>query len=274
MLIRTLSHISAVGAALVALSLTAVVHADPEDLGPCGKFDFSEGLSCKLEVSGGCTAKCAPLQVTAACRGGCTATATQTNCTNNCGTQCIKECNPGMLDCFVGCHAECDAPVEAKCVEKGGVKDCKAQAQAQCDMHCKDNCKVPHSSCDEHCTSCCQGSCDTQLNFDCDLSCTAKVQANCDVACAKPEGAVFCNGQYVNATDIKACVAYLATRNIKVDTSASGSLSCTGTDCTGIGDVKGCSTGTSANGYALGMLVIASTAALRRKRTRSEPSTK
>jgi hypothetical protein len=244
MLIKSLS----VASAFAVLTLSTAAMAAREDLGPCGTFDFSDGLKCKVEVSGGCTAKCAPLQVTAACQGGCTASAAQTNCTNNCGTQCIKECNPAKLDCFVGCHAECDAPVEAKCVEKGGVKDCKVQAQAQCDMHCKDNCKVPPSSCDEHCTSCCTGSCDTQLNFDCDLACTAKVQGGCEAACKKPEGGIFCNGQYVNATDIKSCITYLATRNIKVDASASG-------NCTGVGEVKGCSTG-SANGYGVGMLAV------------------
>jgi hypothetical protein len=252
----TVSTALALCAATMVLTASAPAHAAREDLGPCGFFDFSEGLSCKLETSGGCTAKCSPLQVTAACTGGCTASITQTNCTSNCGAQCIKECNPAKLDCFVGCHAECDAPVEAQCTQKGGVKDCKVQAQAQCDMHCKDSCKVPPSNCDEHCNSCCFGSCDTQANFDCDLACTAKVQGGCDVACKKPEGAIFCNGQYVNATDAKACITYLATRKIKVDTSASGSLSCTGTDCAGIGTVKGCSTGASANGYGYGMFAV------------------
>jgi hypothetical protein len=264
MLTKSLTLSTVLAASVAILSVATEARAAREDLGPCGTFDFSSGLSCKVEVSGGCTAKCDPLKVTAACQGGCTATATQSNCTNNCGTKCIQECNPAQLDCFVGCHAECDAPVEAQCVSKGGVKDCKVQAQAQCDMHCKDSCKVPPSNCDEHCNTCCQGSCDTQLNFDCDLSCTAKVEANCDVACAKPEGAIFCNGQYVNATDLKACITYLATRSIKVDTSASGSLSCSGTDCAGVGELKGCSTGASANGYGFGMLAVVGTAMLRR----------
>jgi hypothetical protein len=243
MIKSTLTAGFALASALFVTSVSSSARADREDLGPCGVFDFSKGLSCKIEVSGGCTAKCEPLKVTAACQGGCTASAKQSNCSN-----------PAKLDCFVGCHDECDAPIEAQCVKKGGVADCKAQAQAQCDMHCKDSCKVPPSNCDEHCNSCCVGFCDTQLNFDCDLSCTAKVEGSCEAACSKPEGAIFCNGQYVNATDAKACITYLATRDIKVDTSAKGSLTCTGTDCSGIGGVKGCAVGASGDGYGVAIL--------------------
>jgi hypothetical protein len=263
----------ALASAVFVTSLSSPARADREDLGPCGVFDFSKGLSCKIEASADCTAKCEPLKVTAACQGGCTASAKQSNCTNNCGAQCIKTCNPSKLDCFVGCHDECDAPIEAQCVKKGGVADCKKQAQAQCDMHCKDSCKVPPSNCDEHCNSCCVGFCDTELNFACDLSCTAKVEGSCEASCSKPEGAIFCNGQYVNATDVKACITYLATRDIKVDTSAKGSLSCTGTDCSGIGAVKGCAVCASGNGYGVAILgifgvVLARRVVRRRRSTR------
>ncbi len=248
------------GIAAIALSRPAL--ADRQDLGACGTFDFSEGLNCKIEVSGGCTAKCTPIQFEAACKGGCTATATQTNCTNNCGTTCIQQCNPAKLDCFVGCHGECDAPLKAQCESKGGSTDCQAQATAHCDMHCQDSCKIPPSNCQEHCTKCCTGSCDTQLNFDCDVSCMAKVKGGCDVSCQKPEGGIFCNGQFVNATDVKACITYLATKNIKVDVTASGSLNCTNGDCSANGAVgvknpiagSGCSAGSMGGSNAGGLL--------------------
>src|SRR5262245_11916871 len=41
---------------------------------PCGNFDFSGGLNCKIEVSGGCSIQCTPLQFEASCTGQCTAT--------------------------------------------------------------------------------------------------------------------------------------------------------------------------------------------------------
>src|SRR4051794_22951892 len=74
---------------------------------PCGKFDFSQGLSCKIEVEGGCTADCTPLKLEAGCSGGCTVAAT-TACVDDCGTQCVAMCDPAHLDCFAGCHSECD----------------------------------------------------------------------------------------------------------------------------------------------------------------------
>jgi len=221
--------IKTIGWALVALLTLLALPAQAED-SPCGKFDFSDGgLSCRIEVEGGCKAQCTPLSFKAGCTGGCTATATQ-NCTGSCGTQCLAECNPELLDCFKGCHAECDEPVKKQCEEKGGT-NCTEQAVAQCDMHCETSCKVPPSNCQDHCVSCCNGGCTTQANFDCDFNCFAELKGGCEVQCSKPSGALFCNGQYVYASDIKACITWLATQGINVDASASAELTC---------DLNGC----------------------------------
>jgi len=207
---------------------------------PCGKFDFSQGIDCKIEVEGGCKAQCTPLSFKAGCEGGCNATATQ-DCTGTCGTQCLQECNPELLDCFKGCHAECDAEVQALCEaeDMDGV-DCAEQAVAQCDLHCEDACEVPPSNCQDHCVSCCNGGCTTQVNFGCDFDCFAELKGGCDVQCSKPKGAIFCNGQYVNASDIDACVQYLLTQGIEVDASASGEINCSGGDCNIDGALDGC----------------------------------
>ncbi len=222
------------GAAMAAstvLLLTTSSFAQREDAGPCGKFDFSAGFDCKIEVEGGCTAQCTPLSFKAGCSGGCTASAT-TDCTGSCGTQCLAECNPELLDCFAGCHAECDADVQAQCEAKGGQADCAEQAVAQCDMHCEASCEVPPSSCQDHCVSCCNGGCQTQVNFDCDFDCFAELSGGCDVNCSRPEGALFCNGQFVNAADITGCINWLLTeKGIEVDVSASASLNCSGGNC-------------------------------------------
>lgn len=46
---------------------------------------------------------------------------------------------------------------------------------------------------------------------------------------------IDCNGQFVDATDVQQCIAYLATKGVKVDVSAQGSASgsCNGGDCGG-----------------------------------------
>lgn len=237
---------------------------------PCGNFDFTGGLACKIEVSGGCSAQCQPFNFEVGCTGQCVAVA-QPACVDTCGVSCLKECDPALLDCFEGCHAECDAPVQSACEKKAG-KDCANTSKAQCDIHCKAQCKVPSSTCEEHCQSCCTGGCNTQVNYDCDYSCIAKLQGGCDVQCQKPEGALFCNGQYVHASDITACVSSLLTKGITVDASATATCNVNG--CNLDAAVSGCSTsgvapvtgygGAAFGAVALGLVVARS----RRKRSK------
>src|ERR1019366_2553290 len=75
---------------LVAISLglavTATSTARADDAGnPCGAFDFSQGIDCKVEVSGGCTADCTPLKLEVGCKGGCT---TEVPPDSTCTTYC------------------------------------------------------------------------------------------------------------------------------------------------------------------------------------------
>jgi MYXO-CTERM domain-containing protein len=224
--------------AMLPLALAAQV-ARADD--PCGKFDFSDGkFDCKIQVEGGCSASCTPLKFEAGCTGGCTVSAS-TSCVDTCGTQCIQQCDPQLLDCFAGCHAECDEPVKQQCLAKGSDTDCVEQATAQCDVHCNDSCAVPPSNCQEHCQSCCTGGCVTQVNFDCDYQCFADLQGGCDVQCSEPSGALFCNGQYVFASDIDACITYLSNQGIEVDVSARGQVECDISGCTGDGTSTVCS---------------------------------
>lgn len=222
-------------AAVLATLPLALAASSAHAAEPCGKFDFSEGtFSCKIEVEGGCSAQCTPLKFEAGCTGGCTATAS-TSCVDSCGTTCIQQCNPELLDCFAGCHAECDEPVKQECMNKHPGDDCVELSVAQCDIHCKDSCEVPPSNCQEHCTSCCSGGCVTQTNYDCDYQCFADLQGGCDVQCSKPAGALFCNGQYVFASDIEECITFLANEGITVDVSARGEIECDLNGCTGDG---------------------------------------
>jgi len=227
------SRLIAATLALVPVSLAAqsAFAADP-----CGNFAFiqSGSIDCRIEVEGGCTAQCEPFSFEAGCTGTCTAVA-QTSCVDSCGTTCIQQCDPALLDCFAGCHAECDEPTKAQCAMSNPEADCVNQAVAQCDVHCRASCEVPPSDCAEHCQSCCTGGCTTQANYDCDYDCFAELKGGCDVQCQDPSGALFCNGQYVHATDIEACIVYLADQGITVDVSARGTVTCDLNGCEGEG---------------------------------------
>lgn len=243
---------------------------------PCGKFDFADAasFSCKIEVKGGCSAQCTPLSFEAGCTGGCTATATM-SCTGTCGTQCVASCDPTKLDCYAGCHAECDEPVKQQCVASHPNDDCVTQAVAQCDIHCNAQCDVAtDTNCAEHCQTCCNGGCTTQANFDCDYSCFAELKGGCDVQCSEPDGALFCNGQYVHASDIDACITYLADKGVTVDVSARGSVTCDLNGCDGEGSAAAgiCSVSNpgiesaAAGGASLAVLGLALGLGARRRR--------
>lgn len=259
--------IAAVVASLPLALIAGPAHADT----PCGKFDFTSGINCKIEVEGGCTADCKPLNFEAGCSGGCSGSA-MTTCVNDCGTQCVAMCDPAHLDCFAGCHGECDQPTIDTCKAKQPTADCVSTAKAQCDIHCNDACKVPPSDCTEHCNRCCTGSCTTQINFDCDFQCFAKLSGGCDVQCKDPKGAIFCNGQYVGASDVDQCISYLSTQGIKVDVSARGTVDCNLSGCKGTGSATGCSASPGVNagagGAALAILGLAAGMTARRRRQR------
>jgi hypothetical protein len=265
--------------ALLACTLLAAGIALPRvayaaDAGnPCGNFNVSQGVDCKIEVSGGCKADCTPLKLEASCTGGCV-TLPDPGCSNPCESTCTSTCNPTALDCKAGCHAECDQQVTTSCQQQDPTADCVTQAKAQCDMHCQQSCSTPPQSCTQVCHTCCDGSCSAQINFTCDFQCIANLQGGCNVQCQQPAGALFCNGQYVSASDIQACVTYLETQGITVDVSARGSVQCDATGChaAASASVGGCAvseaTGDAGNG-GLGLVgVIAGSAVARSIRRR------
>jgi hypothetical protein len=121
------------------------------------------------------------------------------------------------------------------CQQQTPTADCVAQARAQCDMHCKQSCSGATAGCPGQCHACCIGSCTGQINYQCDYSCFADLQGSCSVQCQQPSGAIFCGGQYVHASDVEACIAYLATQGVSVDLSARGSVQCGPGGCASTG---------------------------------------
>ena len=129
---------------------------------------------------------------------------------------------------------------------------------AECDIHCTESCEVPPDDCTEHCNRCCTGSCATAVNFDCNLSCFASVEGGCEAKCTEPSGGIFCNGQYVNAAEVEACIIALANAGLEVDVSARGSVTCVLNGCDGDGSASGCSmTGAGGGSVALALLGLA-----------------
>src|SRR5690606_21510239 len=68
------------------------------------------------------------------------------------------------------------------------------------------------------CEASCSGQCDAEANLDCQIDCQSTgyvdcvvdVQGGCETACESTDGALFCDGQYVDyGGNLEACIAAL-----------------------------------------------------------------
>ncbi len=259
------------GGLLVAPSL-----ASAGTLDACGDIRLEAQAECEL-VAQGCDVQCTPLVVEAACAGslqvecagGCDLDA-EVECTSSCRGDCEAQCrvDPGGFDCNVGCEADCDASCSAKC--DSGDSECFAGCEANCSAECDASCEVlaPDADCVASCEACCSGSCRAEINLDCQLDCqadgfiecSADVQGGCEADCSEAGGALFCDGNYVDAgANLDQCIDAIEGL-LDGEVEGSASLQCEGGECRF--DSEGalsCSVGDSSDrapiGIALGLFI-------------------
>jgi hypothetical protein len=163
-----------------------------------------------------------------------------------------------------------------------------AQCSGACGVSCRSSCDVelPDADCSGKCEAGCEGSCKVDTNFDCQASCQAKGYAKCEAdfegeckaKCKSDEGALFCDGQWVDdRDDLQECIdALKAALNAKVTWAAEseGESSCEGGACEARGSARAkvssdCTSvpGSPANTWALFALVGAMLAYFLRLRT-------
>jgi hypothetical protein len=95
--------------------------------------------------------------------------------------------------------------------------------------------------CDAKCQASCSGRCDAKATAQCQIDCQAKLEGGCEADlsggckahCSDPNGALFCDGNYVDTgNNLQNCIDALnAILNVKVTASASGN--CSGSTCQG-----------------------------------------
>jgi hypothetical protein len=249
-MLKSIAKLAAVAIVPAAsLLVSSPAHADAS---ACGFVDLRADASCEVVVEGGCAVKCEPVSFTAACAadlyaqcdGSCTGSAT-VECTGGCQASCEAECkvDPGSFDCNASCRADCSAGCDAQCGASTSKADCAASCEATCSGECSAQCDVTPAmaDCTAQCQSCCSGSCNAEANFDCQIECQAggyvdcraDLQGGCEAQCSKPEGALFCNGQYVDVGErFEECLDYIETQlQIDVKGYAKGSAECEGNTC-------------------------------------------
>ena len=286
-MIKTTPLLLLSGAAAAALHCRpATVRAG--SLEACGDIHIEAGANCELiPPSASCDVMCTPIsvqaacaaQLTASCSGECNASAT-VECTGSCEADCSAECeaNPGSFECRGSCEATCQGDCSASCEAAADQAECEASCEATCSGSCDAECEgtPPSASCDAKCEASCSGSCDAEANLDCQIDCqadgyvecTAEVTGGCEAACDTEDGALFCDGQYVDYGDnLDECVeALMALFDIEVEGYASAD--CQGNMCEAeAGGSASCSTGGAGGGLAAaGWILIGLAYAGRRRR--------
>jgi MYXO-CTERM domain-containing protein len=265
----------------------------------CGNISIEANATCNAIATGGCTVECQKLSFEAACyakgytqcSGQCSASATA-ECTGSCDlSKCEAKCNvdPGSFDCSANCVAGCDASCSGTCQGKCGTdSSCMTKCQGSCKATCQGECSAscsgtpPTADCQARCQASCSGQCSARANVDCQASCESNYQANCVATlqggcvtqCESPQGAIECNGQYVDdGGNGQACLDAIQNWLASINFSATGSAtaSCQGNQCSAEAQGEascncGVPGGRSTLPSALAALSVAGIALLRRRR--------
>jgi hypothetical protein len=281
-------------AAALAVSLAFAAAPAQAGVDACGNIDVHGDVKCEAKAGVDCMAECTPPKLQAACAAklevDCQTMCTElpsVKCSVDCKGDCEAECDvkPAQFDCEANCSATCHADCTGKCSAADDSAECEAQCNATCSGECSANCKVTPGSadCSAKCDASCKGSCTADANFSCQtncqgegfVDCQAELQTGkCDVQCMDPEGAVFCDGQFVDSGgNARKCLdaidAYLEAH---FHVQASGTSSCNHGSCEAEGKVScHCSTparrtGSMPAGLAiLGALGLIGVARMRRR---------
>jgi hypothetical protein len=188
--------------------------------------------SCQYVVSsGGCEAQCTPGSFVAECDAQCTGSV-QASCTGTCSADCSAMCtaNPGSFSCSGYCDQSCQGSCSAQCTDSACSADCMADCSNRCEVSC--SAQPPTATCDVQCQASCNGKCEVDVNIMCHANCTANlVLPTCQADCKLPQGALFCDGQYVDvAKAAQACIDYLKSQGVSFSESCSGGTN-GGTTC-------------------------------------------
>jgi hypothetical protein len=214
---------------LFAAPLMLASSAALADSNPCGNIELLASGQCEYVISG-CDIQCTPPSFVAACDGVCNETDT-TVCNPECETTCQTECdiNPPSFDCSADCSSTCRESCSTAC---DGAGSCETDCNLDCDNRCGVSCDFNAGSidCSTKCQKSCFASCQVVTNIDCHVKCTADIEGGCTGSCQSPEGALFCNGQFVDVGDnAEACLNYLDTLGLTVSGSCTADAS--GSSC-------------------------------------------
>ncbi len=224
-------------------------------IGACGDIHVEANARCEVQGGIECQAQCTPIafeaqcaaELEVECSGTCNASA-EVECSGSCSADCMANCevDPGQFDCRGECVLDCTGSCEGSCQADGGGGECIASCEATCEGSCSARCDVvaPSVDCAGKCEASCSGRCEAEANIDCQVDCQAdgyvdckaSLEGGCKGECDVEQGALFCDGQYVDhGNNLEECVESLrAVLNIQVE----GYAECSGNSCSAGGSIS------------------------------------
>jgi len=272
--------------------------ASAASLADCGNIDVNANATCNVMAEGGCTAAdCQPLACSATlyadCKGNCQVpdVTCEGSCQGTCETNCTAK---GSIDCRADCQGRCGVDCSGKCTTQCASDankstceaNCKGTCKASCQGECNAKCEVvpPSATCQAQCQGSCKGSCTATGNLGCQMTCRTKGEASCtggcEVACTQPRGAIFCDGQFIDAgNNAQSCITALTDvikATVNLDATASGSASCSNGSCEAQGEAKASASCAMAPAYSdrgswfgFGLLGVVTAGLVRRRLVKS-----
>jgi hypothetical protein len=238
-------------AAIAGISILGPAAAHAE-LDACGGIFLAANSACEYRPKEECMTQCMAPTVEESCvtelyndcETSCTVTAS-TECESSCTTTCTDDCTTTATtdkapSCMELCVADCDGPGgEDACGSAGHKGPCSRCEKHNCDKRCHEKCGDDDSApkkvttvteCMPTCTNACSASCTAKANTQCQVDCQErtytqceqKMVEHCDTECKDKGGAIFCDGQFVNASNAQSCADELRAKlSIDIDVKAS-----------------------------------------------------
>lgn len=288
MSVRITSALSAV--ALLSAVFLAPHAAHAKALDQCGGVFLSINSQCEFKPIQECQTTCATTSVEQVC-----AQKTYNTCSESCTTSDIKSCTKTRTDscskqcetisskssnevCVSECSDSCTASAVSDHRFNGDQGRCHKNCEHDCNAHCESSSTSDQSTdCETKCLSIVENQCTEEVNRDCVLECQTnnyqdcetQTVETCNTTCKDKGGALFCDGQYIEASDLQACADQLASEfSFTIDVSAHAVVTGTNKETADKVSTK-CSFGTPTRGgseAALGALAVLGVVLARRRR--------
>ena len=234
--------IASIAVAFAGLASSAPASANFD---ACGGIFVSGDAKCEYKKEESCMTECKRETVETACAAKlyvsceqeCTASATtscETNCSAGCTTTCTEQApTKEPPNCMGLCVNDCK---KTSCSGRGPRNAC---CNHTCNKRCEDKCKAQAdekpvmmpAQCTQTCSNACSGSCTATANVTCQENCQTEVYTECETEtietcetkCMEEGGAIFCDGQFVNAKNSRSCADEIKAKlSIDIDFGAIG----------------------------------------------------